>query len=170
MIPWILPHFGPSVAFGIPGVLMGIATLIFWLGRKHYVRVPPTGQTGEKGFVAVMGYGLFHWMKNLLSGKPIRSVFFFAEKKFKASEVEGTRAAFDVFKLLITVSFFWALFDQHASSWVLQGTKMDQVFMGSKIEPSQMQALNPIMVMVLIPIFSLGIYPWFENRGSGGEH
>ena len=30
------------MAFGIPGILMGIATLVFWLGRTQYVRVPPT--------------------------------------------------------------------------------------------------------------------------------
>jgi POT family proton-dependent oligopeptide transporter len=30
-----------SVAFGIPGILMGIAVIAFWLGRKRYVIVPP---------------------------------------------------------------------------------------------------------------------------------
>ena len=32
---------GASVAFAIPGMLMGLATLIFWLGRNKFVRVPP---------------------------------------------------------------------------------------------------------------------------------
>ncbi|MEO6171283.1 MAG: MFS transporter, partial [Lysobacter sp.] len=41
MMPLFLKHFGPSVAFGIPGALMLIATLVFWLGRKHYIIVPP---------------------------------------------------------------------------------------------------------------------------------
>ncbi|HZF97939.1 MAG TPA: MFS transporter, partial [Pseudoxanthomonas sp.] len=40
--PLLLREFGPSVAFGVPGVLMFIATVIFWLGRRQYVRVPPT--------------------------------------------------------------------------------------------------------------------------------
>ncbi|MFA7613419.1 MAG: oligopeptide:H+ symporter, partial [Candidatus Caldatribacteriota bacterium] len=40
--PWTLDKFGPSVAFGIPGILMFIATFIFWLGRKQFVHVPPT--------------------------------------------------------------------------------------------------------------------------------
>ena len=42
LMPLFLRNFGPAVAFGIPGILMFIATLIFWLGRKQYVRVPPT--------------------------------------------------------------------------------------------------------------------------------
>ena len=37
LIPKTLRLFGPAVAFGIPGILMGIATLIFWLGRNQYV-------------------------------------------------------------------------------------------------------------------------------------
>ncbi len=34
-------HLGTSVAFGLPGVLMFLATFIFWLGRRKFVRVPP---------------------------------------------------------------------------------------------------------------------------------
>ncbi|MDA1078385.1 MAG: MFS transporter, partial [Verrucomicrobia bacterium] len=35
--------FGHHYAFGLPGVLMGLATLLFWLGRKEFVHVPPRG-------------------------------------------------------------------------------------------------------------------------------
>ena len=40
LMPLFLVTFGPSIAFGIPGVLMGVATLVLWLGRKRYVIVP----------------------------------------------------------------------------------------------------------------------------------
>src|SRR5947208_419686 len=40
-MPILLRHWGASVAFGVPGVLMFIATVIFWWGRHEYVRVPP---------------------------------------------------------------------------------------------------------------------------------
>ena len=42
LMPIFLREYGPAVAFGIPGILMGIATLVFWMGRPQYVRVPPT--------------------------------------------------------------------------------------------------------------------------------
>ena len=41
LMPIFLRSFGAGVAFGIPGALMFIATVIFWLGRKQYVLVPP---------------------------------------------------------------------------------------------------------------------------------
>ncbi len=39
----LLHRFGPSVAFGVPGVLMGLATLVFWMGRNRFVHIPPGG-------------------------------------------------------------------------------------------------------------------------------
>jgi proton-dependent oligopeptide transporter, POT family len=44
-IPILYNKYGASVAFGVPGILMAIATLIFWLGRKNYIKVPPSGIT-----------------------------------------------------------------------------------------------------------------------------
>ncbi len=41
LMPIFLREFGSAVAFGIPGLLMFIATFVFWLGRKRYVNVPP---------------------------------------------------------------------------------------------------------------------------------
>jgi proton-dependent oligopeptide transporter, POT family len=50
LTPWLLTEYGPHVAFGVPGVLMLVATICFWLGRKTYVHVPPFG----KGFIRDM--------------------------------------------------------------------------------------------------------------------
>ena len=40
LMPIFLRSYGGSVAFGIPGALMFIATLILWIGRKRYIMVP----------------------------------------------------------------------------------------------------------------------------------
>jgi len=43
LTPWLLKWHGPHWAFGVPGVLMGIATLVFWMGRHRFVHAPPGG-------------------------------------------------------------------------------------------------------------------------------
>jgi POT family proton-dependent oligopeptide transporter len=45
-IPIVYKDYGSSWAFGVPGILMALATLIFWLGRNKYIRVPPAGLKG----------------------------------------------------------------------------------------------------------------------------
>lgn len=156
--PWTLKHYGPSVAFGIPGVLMFIATIIFWMGRNQYVHVPPTKSDGN-GFLAVL--------KTCFTtpGKPGQKFFDRAVTRHGQENADGAQAVWDITKVFAAVSVFWALFDQHGSSWVIQATKMDLVFMGVPFEASQISAWNPIMVMALIPLFTMGVYPALEKMG-----
>jgi POT family proton-dependent oligopeptide transporter len=42
--PLLLKYAGPGWAFGIPGILMALATLVFWLGRHRFVHIPPGGR------------------------------------------------------------------------------------------------------------------------------
>src|SRR5690606_16498294 len=58
LMPVVLGHHGPSVAFGIPGVLMFIATVIFWAGRRKYVHVPPV-RRDPHSFLRVLQTALF---------------------------------------------------------------------------------------------------------------
>jgi len=161
LTPVLLKNYGPSVAFGVPGVLMALATVIFWMGRKQYVHVPPTGKTGQAGFMSIFLYALTHQSQKK-AGKGFWSA---ALGRFTPAEVEGAVAASQIFKLFIFVSVFWALFDQQGSSWVEQAKQMDLGFMGWELQASQIQALNPIMVMALIPLFSYVIYPLIGRMG-----
>jgi proton-dependent oligopeptide transporter, POT family len=160
LTPYMLDNYGPGWAFGIPGVLMGIATVVFWSGRKKYTNIPPSGKDPHSVW-AVLGTGFV----GQLSGKGfLKSI----KAKHPAPRVEEFYAAMNVAKIFAAVSVFWALFDQHASTWVLQATKMQKhvnlnIFgtslMEFDIKPSQMAALNPIFVLTLIPVFVYGIYP-----------
>src|SRR5580698_1540016 len=42
VVPFVKNHHGYSLAFAVPGVLMAIATVIFWIGTNSYVRIPPS--------------------------------------------------------------------------------------------------------------------------------
>lgn len=162
LTPWTLEAFGPAVAFGIPGVLMAIATLFFWMGRKLYVHVPPTGKqehsTSKILLTALLNFSKRESGSGILGGALI---------KHPKQAVDDVKAALDVGKIFIAVTVFWALFDQHGSSWVLQAKEMtlSGTFLGFdyNLLPSQIPALNPIMVMILIPFFTFGVYPFIER-------
>jgi POT family proton-dependent oligopeptide transporter len=125
LIPWVLETYGSAAAFGIPGILMLLATIIFWSGRYRFVHIP----AGGKHFV---------------------------EEVFSA---EGLAVIARLTVLYLFVAMFWALFDQTASSWVLQAEKMDRTLFGIQLLSSQLQAANPLLVMLLIPVFTYLVYP-----------
>ena len=196
LMPIFLKQYGASVAFGIPGALMFIATVILWLGRKKYVLVPPApsdphsflrvarsailaGTPGRilaglgvalaagsllliptVGLVAALclalvallaGGGLGVWRQ--LDG---------ARGQHPAEAIEGARSVLRVLVLFFLITPFWSLFDQKASTWVLQADAMTKP---GWFQPSQMQALNPLLVMLLIPFNNLVLYPAFRKFG-----
>lgn len=77
----------------------------------------------------------------------------------EAFSQRGLGAMARLMVIYVFVAMFWALFDQTGSTWVLQADHMDLRFAGVTWLPSQIQAMNPILVMILIPLFAYVVYP-----------
>ena len=146
--PLILAKWGPRWAFGIPGGAMLLATLMYWLAKKQLIDIPARG-TG--------------FLKETLSK-------------------EGLLVIARLFLFLyIYVAVFWSLFNQTMSKWVLQAQKMDLRFFNWSLAsesglgkllsyvhldhvqwnilPEQLQAVNSLLVVLAIPLFTYVIYP-----------
>jgi len=85
-----------------------------------------------------------------------------AGKKLFIKEVfskQGMSVLTRLAALYAFIAMFWSLFDQTASSWILQAEKMDRTIFGIELLPSQLPAANPLLVLLLIPIFSYKVYP-----------
>lgn len=197
LIPWTLKAWGPAVAFGIPGILMAIATLIFWLGRDRYVHVPAAPGGDPHAFVPVARDALLASNSGraalgvavlgaavgcvsvselgLVPGVCIGLVAFLgaagvgtwrhldaARAHHPEEAVEGVRSVLRLLVLFALVTPFWSLFDQKASTWVMQAGSMTRP---EWFQPSQMQALNPALVMLLIPVNNLVVYPMLRRFG-----
>jgi POT family proton-dependent oligopeptide transporter len=213
-MPVFLRDYGPSVAFGIPGILMFIATMVFWLGNKKYVHIPPApasadsftrvartalmatrpGQSGHAlnrpglamaligvagaiaslamtpqwGFVIsactalvlLLAFGGIGTSMQLERARGVHS----------DEAVEGVRAVLRLLIVFALTTPFHSLFDQKASTWIVQANSMVQptlsIFGGEfTFVPAQMQALNPILVMILIPFNNLVLYPALRHFG-----
>jgi POT family proton-dependent oligopeptide transporter len=217
LMPLFLREYGAAVAFGIPGILMFIATLIFWTGRKLYVRVPPAthdpdsflhvaktallagnGQGRPGLYVAAFGAALAVF---LLMAWAIGPAWWPADFGFVITAclalgvliacggfgtslqldrargvhpdatVDSVRAVLRVLIVFALTTPFWSLFDQKASTWVIQGREMviphDLWWWPSFLvkEAGQMQALNPALVMAIIPFNNLVLYPALRRMG-----
>jgi POT family proton-dependent oligopeptide transporter len=162
-IPQVLRWGGPQWAFGIPGALMAASTVVLWYGRRHYICVPPVGPS-KSSFLRVVGDAFrFRGHESKRSGEA-----HFLDAALVRHDVQAVEAAKAVWRLVpifALVSIFWAIFDQKASTMVIQGRSMVRDFAGMQIAESQMQALNPLLVMALIPLLNVVIYPWLERQG-----
>jgi hypothetical protein len=90
-----------------------------------------------------------------------------AVRRFGAEAASGPPAVLRIISIFFLVSVFWALFDQHASSWVAQAREMDRhvsLFgLSFEILPEQIQAANPAFVMLLVPVMGYLVYPAIER-------
>jgi POT family proton-dependent oligopeptide transporter len=160
VIPVLYNNIGPEIAFGIPGVLMCLATLIFWLGRKKYVIVPPTGVKKEN-FMSISWFAL----KKIFARSKGQTVWEAMHEKYSKESIEGVQAVYRILLVFAFTPIFWAMWDQNLAEWVLQATKLDRHVFGYQLLPEQVQTFNPIFLVSMIPVFTYGIYPFFEKIG-----
>jgi POT family proton-dependent oligopeptide transporter len=158
VIPLVRNKAGYGWAFGVPGIFMGLATLIFWLGTKQYVRQPPQRADRGAGFWTVVWFALRHRGERK-SGQDFLDV---ALARFSPEEVQSARAVVGILMIFLTVPMFWALFNQVNSTWVLQGKNMTPFYV---LDGETMQSAGSVLVMIWVPILTLGVYPWLERRG-----
>jgi len=220
--------WGYGWAFGVPGILMALATFIFWLGTKHYVRKPPARETRAPGFFAiflaafrnlsgsatqlrlpalvsvltsavlpllamigmvfvalhqhvspatrVVGWtsvgciGLWYILllcASVFNRSELPDAFWqCAGRRYSSAEINAAKSVAPILGVFAFVVPFWALFDQSNSTWVLQGAQMQAFkFLGLTIGAEQMQSLNPLLVMILVPLLTWGAYPFCEKLG-----
>lgn len=160
LIPIIYKNYGAGLAFGIPGILMCIATIIFWSGRKTYVKMPPTGIKKEN-FVWISAYAI----KKAFSNRNGKTVWEAVGEKYSAKSIDGIQAVYRILMVFAFTPIFWALWDQNLSEWVLQATKLDLHIFGYEFLPQQIQTFNPLFLISLIPVFTYGIFPLIEKTG-----
>jgi POT family proton-dependent oligopeptide transporter len=158
VIPLVRNKSGYGWAFGVPGIFMGLATLIFWLGSKQYVRQPPQRADRGAGFWTVVWFALRHRGERKI-GQRFLDV---ALARFSPEEVQCARAVVGILMVFLTVPMFWALFNQVNTTWVLQGNKMTPFYV---LDGETMQSAGSVLVMIWVPILTLVVYPWLERRG-----
>ncbi|KAM4024647.1 solute carrier family 15 member 2 isoform 2-T2 [Anomaloglossus baeobatrachus] len=148
-----------ALAFGVPAALMFFALIVFVCGSGMYKKYPPQGNILASVFKCI-GFAIKNRWNHRSKQYPKREHWLdWASEKHSKKLITEVKMVTKVLFLYIPLPMFWALFDQQGSRWTLQATRMNADFGGFVIQPDQMQILNPLLILILIPIFDLGIYP-----------
>lgn len=165
LIPWVqsLNFYGNEgdgypVAFGICSAVMGIATILFILGKSSYRIVPPAGVFLPWELAKT---GAFY------TGQLMRSKGDKAAAQKETARKYGRELLIEYFDLvqvllvLLPSTFFWMAFDQSGSSWQGLTDQMNPDKFLSSIMVNTV--VNPIFIVILSPVFSTWVYPCIDT-------
>uniref|UniRef100_A0A834R3F6 Oligopeptide transporter 1 n=1 Tax=Sarcoptes scabiei TaxID=52283 RepID=A0A834R3F6_SARSC len=153
------------LAFGIPAILMVVALILFILGRfiTGYIIHPPQK---DNIVVTVCCCVARAFRRRFCSSLTKKSHWIdYADDKYDRKTLNDVKALMRVLFLYLPLPIFWALFDQQASRWTLQAIRMNGQLGNYTIKPDQIQVINPLLVILFIPVFDYLIYPFMNTIG-----
>jgi POT family proton-dependent oligopeptide transporter len=150
LIPWLLEpykvskglaaHLSPSVIGFLESPRLHSPDIAFGLPGVFMAIATVFFWLGRKKFVHIPPVGLKNYGREIFNRQTLK--------------ILGN--------LLIPVPFvmiFWSLWQQNFSSWIVQAESMDRHFLGNEWLSSQIQTVNPIFILVMLPLFSYLVYP-----------
>lgn len=76
-------------------------------------------------------------------------------------QLNDAAQALHVLPIMAMFPIFWCLYDQQSSVWTLQATRMEL----NGLQPEQLNVVNPLEIMIFIPLFDRFIYPFLQDKG-----
>lgn len=144
---------------GLIAFCLGFVVLV--LGKKHYVTRPPTGSVMPHAFKAL-------WI-GATNGRTLES----ARPSYQAANgqkyttpwsetfVDELRRALVACKVFVFYPIFWVIYNQLNSNFVAQAGMMKLHGMPN----DEMQNIDPIVIIIFIPILDKFVYPFLRKRG-----
>ncbi|VDN35255.1 unnamed protein product [Gongylonema pulchrum] len=137
------------LAFGVPGVLMLLAFILFVSGWRYYKIAPAAkGNVVFSVFCCII-YAAKKKISALFKGQDkVEHWLDYAASKYSNYFLSGVKS-------LVAVSVLFG----PGSTWVLQARRMDGRVGPFTILPDQINTLNPLIILIMVPIFEAFIYP-----------
>ncbi|XP_054274827.1 peptide transporter family 1-like [Macrosteles quadrilineatus] len=161
----VMPCLGSDscypLAFGVPAALMVTALVFFVCGKTLYTMKNPEGNIMVDASKCV-GRGI---RRKISSNEKKEHWLDHAADKYNPQLVEDTKILIELIYLFSPTILFWALYDQQGSRWTFQAVHMNGKIWNYTIKPDQMQAVNPILIMIFIPLFDFILYPVLGKLG-----
>lgn len=149
------------LAFGLPAVLMLVATVVFVLGSAAYRKLPPSGNASLQ-VIKVLCSATAGKVKSVIrrSGQVRTSLLDYADmSEYPPEFIRDVRIILGILALFAPISLFWALYDQQGSRWTYQAMMMNGALGPVTIKPEQMGIFNAVLILVMIPTFEKFVYP-----------
>ncbi|KIX05842.1 uncharacterized protein Z518_03815 [Rhinocladiella mackenziei CBS 650.93] len=163
-------YVGFWLSFMLPTVLFLLAPFVLALCRKHYVLTPPTGSVFAKFWKLWTYAGKGRWSINLYrTYKNLSAPDFWERVKpsripnaerpawmtFDDAWVDEVRRGLKACVVFLYLPLYWLAYGQMTGNLTSQAAVMELNGVPNDI----IQNLNPISIIIMIPIFDFVIYP-----------
>ncbi|KAI6777624.1 peptide transporter-like protein [Emericellopsis cladophorae] len=158
-------QYGFWQAFLIPTALFLLCPLVLWSQKKKYVLTPPTGSLLSK-FLRMFRFvakNSSFWKPNWELGKP-SNVSLDQRPKWMTYDdawVDEVRRGLMACKVFLFLPIFFLAYNQMTGNLTTQASTMQRHGVPNDI----LQNLNPISIVVMIPLIDHGLYPGLRKLG-----
>ncbi|KAJ2804135.1 peptide transporter ptr2 [Coemansia helicoidea] len=164
-------------AFLMPTLMFVVCIGVFWMGRNKYIRVPPTGSIILQA-ASCLASGVKQSRASKKSGrvltgadgkkcswleyaKPSNMLDVPLAVSWNDTFVDELRSALKACKVFLFFPVFWLCYGQMSNNLVAQAGEMNTGSVPNDI----MQNINPIFLILMIPVFDKLIYPGLRRCG-----
>ncbi|KAJ1961459.1 peptide transporter ptr2 [Dipsacomyces acuminosporus] len=163
-------------AYLLPTLMFVLCIIVFFLGRSKYVITKPTGSIVLKAY-RVFKAGLSNYKaakreNRLVSREDGKHVNWleYAKPSFNIANVNADwddkfvdelRIALRACKIFLCYPLFWFCYNQMANNLTSQSGQMNT----GNVPNDIMQNIDPLCIIILIPLFDRVIYPGFRRIG-----
>jgi POT family proton-dependent oligopeptide transporter len=146
--PMIRVAAGFGLAFTIAAVLLVASVAVFLM--PTYVKIPPSrdGSAWTKIFKYIRAKCCCACSSRVCG-----------QSQLSPEDWKDLQGLYRLVPLFAVFPLFWAVYDSQASIWTLQRMEMDNCVGTVCLQPEQLGALNPILVLVMIPLLDRAVYP-----------
>ncbi|KAG0239091.1 hypothetical protein BGW41_007934 [Actinomortierella wolfii] len=155
--------------FLLPTVVFFLALVIFAIGHRFYRIVPPLGEFLPWKALRAAVLAQVRYRKATPAEREAKGHWLnFAEEDYGSVFVEEVRDfGLVLVPIVIPMSFCWMLHNQNSNEWANQYYYLNGALFGpnSKVQAAQFSNINTILIVIMVPILTYIIYPFFERRG-----
>ncbi len=148
-----LSKLGNNMGMGSDGsYILALSGMVLYAAALLFTGLKLSAKAQSANFLGVLG-------KNELSAR------------YSPTQRKEASALLRIFIVFAMVTSFWCLYDQTASSWLIQARQMtpyifDFGFFTWSLNAETMQTINPLLVMLFIPLLTLFVYPYIGKFGT----
>lgn len=155
------------VGYSIPLIAMFLGLLVFISGSKRYKKYPPNGSAIDTT-LSIIYEAL--WIKrrstidNKSSYKMLDKAKLSNGGSYTDHDVNNVMLVLRLLPFLAAFIPYWGVYSQMSTAFQNQACQMDLSYGNTQIPVASINAVDTIIILILVPIFDQYLYPYLKQK------